>query len=56
VHNANRTLNLAVTVKSSRCTKVITDLRDRIQPFHTVATARDFDKRARFALVASRHA
>lgn len=53
VHNANRALDLAVTVKSSRCTKAITDLRARIQPFHTVAAARDFDERARLALAAS---
>lgn len=33
VHNANRALDPAVTVKSSRCTEAITDLRDRIQPF-----------------------
>ncbi len=50
VHNANRALDLAVTVKSSRCTKAIIDLRARIQPFHTVAAARDFDERARLAL------
>ncbi len=53
VHNANRALDLAVTVKSSRCTNAITDLRARIQPFHTVAAARDFDERARLALAAS---
>ncbi|MGH3871122.1 MAG: hypothetical protein ACRDSR_06320 [Pseudonocardiaceae bacterium] len=54
VHNANRALDLAVTVKSSRCTHAITDLRARIQPFHTVAVARDFDERARVALATSR--
>ncbi|MGH3573762.1 MAG: hypothetical protein ACRDRD_22275 [Pseudonocardiaceae bacterium] len=54
VHNANRALDLAVTVKSSRCTEAITDLRARIQPFHTVALARDFDERSRLALAASR--
>jgi hypothetical protein len=53
VHNANRALDLAVSVKSSRCTKAIADLRARIQPFHTVAAARDFDERARLALAAS---
>ncbi|MGH3924546.1 MAG: hypothetical protein ACRDTT_17085 [Pseudonocardiaceae bacterium] len=37
VHNANRALDLAVTVKSSRCTEAITELRVRIQPFHAVA-------------------
>jgi hypothetical protein len=50
VHNANRALDLAITVKSSRCTHAITDLRARLQPFHTVALARDFDERARLAL------
>ncbi|MGH3918243.1 MAG: hypothetical protein ACRDRY_10035 [Pseudonocardiaceae bacterium] len=54
VHNANRALDLAVTVKSSRCTEAITDLRARIQPFHTVAVARDFEERARLAVAASR--
>jgi len=56
VHNANRALDLAVTVKSSPCTKAITDLRARFQPFHIVAAARDFDERAHLALVASHHA
>ncbi|MGH4001652.1 MAG: hypothetical protein ACRDTJ_29790 [Pseudonocardiaceae bacterium] len=54
VHNANRALDLAVTVKSSRCTEAITELRVRIQPFHAVAIARDFDERARLALAVSR--
>ncbi|MGH3901787.1 MAG: hypothetical protein ACRDTA_26735 [Pseudonocardiaceae bacterium] len=54
VHNANRALDLAVTVKSSRCTEAITDLRARIQPFHTITAARDFDERARLALAAIR--
>ncbi|MGH3670191.1 MAG: hypothetical protein ACRDSH_06090 [Pseudonocardiaceae bacterium] len=53
VLNANRALDLAVTVKSSRCTAAISDLRSRIQPFHTVSAARDFDERARLALAAS---
>lgn len=53
VLNANRALDLAVTVKSSRCTAAISDLRSRIQPFHTVIVARDFDERARLALAAS---
>jgi hypothetical protein len=50
---ANRALDLAVTVKSSRCTTAISDFQARIQPFHTVAVARDFDERARLALAAS---
>ncbi len=54
VYNANRALNLAVTVTSSRCTDAITDLRARLQPFHTMALARDFDERARLALAAPR--
>jgi hypothetical protein len=53
VHNAHQALDLTLTVKSSRCTNAITDLRTRIQPFHTVAAARDFDERARLALAAS---
>jgi hypothetical protein len=53
VDNANRALDLAVTVKSSRCAHAITDLRARIQPFHTVTLARDFDERARLALAAT---
>jgi hypothetical protein len=56
VHNANRALDLALTVKSSRCTKAITDLRARIQPFHTIAAARDFDERARLTLAANHQA
>ncbi|MGH3867092.1 MAG: hypothetical protein ACRDQ4_13305 [Pseudonocardiaceae bacterium] len=47
MHNANRALDLAVTVTSFRCTHAITDLRARLQPFHTVSAARDFDERAR---------
>jgi hypothetical protein len=54
VYNANRALDLAVTVKSSRCIHAITDLRTRIQPFYTVALARDFEERARLTLAASR--
>ncbi|MGH3977559.1 MAG: hypothetical protein ACRDRZ_00930 [Pseudonocardiaceae bacterium] len=54
VHNANRALDLAVTVQSSRCKQAVTDLRVRIQPFHTVAAARDFDDRARRALATNR--
>lgn len=53
VHHANHALELAMTVKSSRCTTAISDLRARIQPFHTVAAARDFDERARLTLAAS---
>lgn len=53
VHNANRALDLSVTVKSSRCTAAIADLRAHIAPFHTVAAARDFDERARLAMAAS---
>jgi hypothetical protein len=54
VHHANRALELAITVTSSRCTHAITDLRTRLQPFHTVALARDFDERAHLALAATR--
>ncbi len=43
---AGVTAYLVVTVKSSRCTKAITGLRVRIQPFHTLAVAHDFDERA----------
>ncbi|MGH3768118.1 MAG: hypothetical protein ACRDTX_23710 [Pseudonocardiaceae bacterium] len=53
IDNAHRALDLAVTVKSSRSTKAISDLRARIQPFHTMTAARDFDERARLALVAA---
>jgi hypothetical protein len=56
VHNANRALDLAITVTSSRCTLAIADLRARIRPFHTVALARDFDERARLALAATHQA
>jgi hypothetical protein len=50
VHNAHRALDLALTVTSSRCTHAITDLRTRLQPFHTMTLARDFDERARLTL------
>lgn len=40
-------------MKSSRCTRAITALRARSQPFHTQAAANDFDERARLALAAS---
>ncbi len=50
VHHAHWALDLAVTVTSSRCPQAITDLRARIQPFHTMPVARDFDERARLAL------
>ncbi|MGH3719727.1 MAG: hypothetical protein ACRDRI_13000 [Pseudonocardiaceae bacterium] len=51
VDNANRALDLAITVTSSRCIHAITDLRTRLQPFHTTTLARDFDERARLTLV-----
>ncbi len=54
VHRAHRALDLTLTVTSSRCTHAITDLRTRLQPFHTLALARDFDERARLALAATR--
>lgn len=50
IDNAHRALDLAITVQSSRCTHAITDLRTRLQPFHTVALARDFNDRAHLAL------
>ncbi len=53
LHHAHQALDLTVTVKSSRCTAAITDLRASIQPFRTVPTARDFDEQARLALAAS---
>lgn len=56
MHHAHQALGLTVTVKSSRCTAAITDLRTRIQPFRTVPTARDFDEQARLALAASHQA
>jgi hypothetical protein len=34
----------------------ITDLRARIQPFHAIAAARDFDERARLTLAANHQA
>jgi hypothetical protein len=52
IHHAHRALDLTLTVKSSRCTTAVSDLRTRIQPFHTVTAARDFDERARLALAA----
>ncbi|MGH3771966.1 MAG: hypothetical protein ACRDRW_11325 [Pseudonocardiaceae bacterium] len=54
IDNAHRALDLALTVTSSRCTHAITDLRTRIQPFHTTALARDFDERARLTLATTR--
>ena len=51
--HAHRALDLTLTVKSSRCTTAVSDLRVRIQPFHTVTAARDFDERARLALAAN---
>jgi hypothetical protein len=56
VNHASRALDLALTVKSSRCTTAIHDLRTRIQPFRTMSAARDFDERARLALAASHQA
>jgi len=53
VHHAHRALDLTLTVKSSRCATAVSDLRARLQPFHTVTTARDFDERARLALAAN---
>jgi len=53
VHNAHRALDLAITVKSSRCIHAITELRARLQPFHTVTLARDFDERARLTLAST---
>jgi len=50
VHHAGQALELAVTVKSSRCIEAVADLRARIRPFHGVAAAREFDDRARLAL------
>ncbi|MGH3855283.1 MAG: hypothetical protein ACRDR6_17670 [Pseudonocardiaceae bacterium] len=55
IDNAHRALDLAITVQSSRCTHAITDLRTRLQPFHTTALARDFDERARLALAQVPH-
>ncbi|MGH3771963.1 MAG: hypothetical protein ACRDRW_11310 [Pseudonocardiaceae bacterium] len=54
IHNAHRALDLAITVQSSRCTHAITDLRTRLQPFHTVTLARDFNERAHLTLATSR--
>lgn len=56
LHHANRAVDLTVQVKSSRCTEAVADLRARIQPFHAVATAREFDERARVALANGRQA
>jgi len=53
VHNAEQALDLAVTVKSSRCAAAIADLRTRIRPFHGVTAAREFDDRARVVLAGS---
>jgi hypothetical protein len=53
VHHAGQALELAVTVKSSRCIEAVADLRARIRPFHGVAAAREFDDRARLALAGS---
>jgi hypothetical protein len=50
VHNANKALDLAVMVKSSRCTAAITDLQSRLRPFQTIGAVRDFDERVRIAL------
>lgn len=50
VHNANQALDLAISVKSSRCVAAINDLRVRFRPFHLIAAARDFDEQARLAL------
>lgn len=54
LHHAHRALDLTLTVKSSRCTTAVSDLRARIQPFHTVTAARDFDERACLALATNR--
>jgi hypothetical protein len=53
VHNAEQALDLAVTVKSSRCAEAVADLRARIRPFHGVTAAREFDDRALIALAGS---
>ena len=53
VYHAGQALELAVTVKSSRCAEAVADLRARIRPFHGVNAAREFDDRARIALAGS---
>ncbi|HEU0086716.1 MAG TPA: hypothetical protein VFQ77_03560 [Pseudonocardiaceae bacterium] len=47
---AHRAVNLSTTVQSSRCLDAVRDLRSRIQPYHGVTAAREFDDRAREVL------
>lgn len=51
LHSAHRAVDLSATVQSSRCTAAIRDLRTRISPYRTLTPARDFDDRARQALI-----
>lgn len=46
LHAAHRTVDLSAAVQSSRCIAAVRDLRSRISPYRTIASARDFDVRA----------
>lgn len=51
LHAAHRVVDLSTTVRSSRCTAAVRDLRSRISPYCTLSSAREFDDRAREVLV-----
>jgi hypothetical protein len=48
---AHRAVELSTTVQSSLCVAAIQDLRSRISPYRAIASARNFDDRARGVLL-----